>query len=164
MIFLIVYNFAVSLAHLFRRLKLTCCATKASVRGSKSTTRVFLCYTASIIVWYTLGLLYGLHYKLLKKPWYLAVCMIPVILLIIYMMYLTSRARYLVRQRYNIPSKICGKKQSTKPCVGVMEDTVCGICCTHCTICQLSRQTADYKSYPPKIFRPDGLPRGTPFV
>lgn len=67
----------------------------------------------------------------------------------------TMRARRYVRRKYGIPER-CPCRDS--------EDCCCALCCTACTICQLARHTADYRTYAASYCSENGLPGGAPEV
>ena len=72
----------------------------------------------------------------------------------LFVLIVTIRARAHIRGRYNIPEKRC---------VGC-EDCCCAFFCSPCTICQMSRHTADYHKYGSACCTEDGLIDGAPDV
>jgi Cys-rich protein (TIGR01571 family) len=65
--------------------------------------------------------------------------------------FITMRLRTYVRERYSIPGSCC-------------EDCCCSYWCMPCTICQLHRHTADFKTYPAGCCTDTGLNPGAPDV
>jgi len=65
----------------------------------------------------------------------------------LYMLYVITKVRKLIRQRDGIPEKNC---------VGC-EDVACALCCGCCTVSQMARQTADYDTEEAAFFTTDGL-------
>jgi Cys-rich protein (TIGR01571 family) len=65
--------------------------------------------------------------------------------------FITMRLRMYVRERYSIPGSCC-------------EDCCCSFWCMQCTICQLHRHTADFKTYPAGCCTDNGLNPGAPDV
>eukprot|EP00553_Chaetoceros_curvisetus_P008322 CAMPEP_0204630950 /NCGR_PEP_ID=MMETSP0717-20131115/21633_1 /ASSEMBLY_ACC=CAM_ASM_000666 /TAXON_ID=230516 /ORGANISM="Chaetoceros curvisetus" /LENGTH=260 /DNA_ID=CAMNT_0051648377 /DNA_START=49 /DNA_END=831 /DNA_ORIENTATION=+ len=65
----------------------------------------------------------------------------------LYMLYVVSKTRKLVRQRDGI---------SDENCVGC-EDVACALCCGCCTVSQMARQTAHYDTEEAAFFTIDGL-------
>jgi len=66
----------------------------------------------------------------------------------IFMIYLLTVVRKYVREKDQIPEKICNG----------CEDIVCAAFCGCCTVSQLARQTANYDTEEGQFFTPDGLP------
>jgi Cys-rich protein (TIGR01571 family) len=62
----------------------------------------------------------------------------------LYCFLLTMSLRSKVREQYNIPGSCC-------------EDCCCSFWCLHCTICQLARHTADFKTHPAGCCTDKGL-------
>jgi Cys-rich protein (TIGR01571 family) len=66
----------------------------------------------------------------------------------------TMKLRAYVRAKYHIRVKSCGR----------LEDCCCTIWCLGCTICQVARHTADYRTYKGACCTDDGLVHGSPQV
>jgi Cys-rich protein (TIGR01571 family) len=66
----------------------------------------------------------------------------------------TMKLRSYVRAKYQIPEKSC------RGC----EDCCCAFWCLSCTICQVARHTADYRTYNGACCTDDGLVNGSPQV
>jgi Cys-rich protein (TIGR01571 family) len=63
----------------------------------------------------------------------------------------TMRLRTYVRERYSIPGSC-------------LEDCCCSFWCLHCTMCQLARHTADFRTHPAGCCTDNGLNPGAPDV
>ena len=72
----------------------------------------------------------------------------------IFLWFLLTKVRKIVRQRQNIPEKNC---------IGC-EDFCCAFWCGCCTIAQLARQTTDYDEEEARFLTSDGLSPKTPVV
>ena len=76
------------------------------------------------------------------------------ILILMFLLFVTIRARQYIRNKYNIPEHTC------KGC----EDCCCSFWCAPCTICQMGRHTADYSHYQATLCTENGLVAGAPEV
>lgn len=65
----------------------------------------------------------------------------------LYMLYVVSKARKLIRQRNGIPQEYCD----------CGEDVACALFCGCCTVSQMARQTTDYDTEQAAFFTIDGL-------
>jgi Cys-rich protein (TIGR01571 family) len=67
----------------------------------------------------------------------------------------TMRLRNYVRHKYTIPATTCD---------GCCEDCCCAFWCLPCTVCHVSRHTADFRNNPAGCCTDNGLYRGAPNV
>lgn len=72
----------------------------------------------------------------------------------VYTLYVMSKARKYIRDRYNIPEQRCHG----------CEDVVCSFCCGCCTIAQMANHTADYDVIRATCCTTTGLPDTVGFV
>lgn len=56
----------------------------------------------------------------------------------IFILVVLYRTRQYVRQRYSIPSTVCGNNDC-------LEDCCCSLYCGPCSVCQMARHTSDYR-------------------
>lgn len=73
----------------------------------------------------------------------------------LYTLFILTKLRQAVRQRYKIPTE----RYCCVCCCGPIEDFCCAVWCSCCTIAQLARQTADYQRDRPACCSKDGLRR-----
>jgi Cys-rich protein (TIGR01571 family) len=71
---------------------------------------------------------------------------------IVFTIFLGTRLRNYMRQKYHIPTGQCG----------VMEDCMCSTFCGCCSAIQMARHTHDEHTYPGELFKANGLPLNAP--
>ena len=71
-----------------------------------------------------------------------------------YFMWILVKTRWHIRNKYHIPSRLCGP----------VEDIFCGLCCPCCSVSQMGRHTTNYGTNKAQCCTKTGLNLNVPFL
>lgn len=148
------------LGQVMTRLKLSWRANEGSIAQTQGTFRAMVAITVGWISLSTILNIIQVQNASLDEhgqhtdAWFYSVWTTQVLSLmfVIFIVSLVAKTRQRIRQRYGIPEQRCGG----------CEDCCCAYWCTCCTIGQMARHTADYKTYAGQCCSKTGMPLHTP--